>query len=297
MGTFGIRLRSEREKRGLRLVDVAKETGVAVHILAALEYDDFASLPDDEEARRHVRVYAEHLELDPQESIAEFNRALEASRPAPPEEAGEEEQGGEISGASGRRLHPALLVVAGVVIVLVVIVAWRWLGGADPDEEAAPGGLPVTVPETIEQDEPAVPEPAAEDGNEEQATEPVEPAQPPAAEPPPSEVTIIDYGVGTDVVDHRLVGKRERFAEGEQVSFWTRLQGGKTGERIRHVWLHEGRRMSSVPLRIGGWHWRTHSRKTMMPGSEGRWAVEARDEAGRVLARSEFYCTALPEPG
>jgi transcriptional regulator with XRE-family HTH domain len=295
MGTFGIRLRSAREKRGLRLVDVAKETGVAVHILAALEYDDFASLPGDEESVRHVRIYAEHLELDPQTAIDEFTDALEASRPAPVVEDGPEAEADDEAGTGIRTLHPALLAVAGIVVVLLVIVVWQWLAGDDPLPATAPETIEREDPAAIEQEEPAVPEPVADDGTEEQAAVPAEPEQPPAGAAP-SELTVIDHGIGADVVNHRLVGKRDRFAEGEQVSFWTRLQGGTAGERIRHVWLHEGRRMSSVPLTVGGWHWRTHSRKTMMPGSEGRWAVEARDETGRVLARSEFTCTATP-PG
>jgi hypothetical protein len=100
-----------------------------------------------------------------------------------------------------------------------------------------------------------------------------------------------EHGVGTGVVDRALVGEGNRFVEGEQVWFWTRVSGGAEGETIRHVWFHEGRETARIPLTLGGPHWRTQSRKILTIGMTGRWAVEAQDEAGRVIARSEFVCS------
>ena len=96
--------------------------------------------------------------------------------------------------------------------------------------------------------------------------------------------------MGTAVVSRQLVGESNRFREGSRIFFWTRAIGGKAGEVLRHVWLHDGRPVTTVSLTIGGPHWRTHSRKTLYAGSAGRWAVEARDAGGRVLARAEFAC-------
>ena len=101
---------------------------------------------------------------------------------------------------------------------------------------------------------------------------------------------ITEYGVGTAVENRQLVGQSDSFSEGTQVAFWTRVQGGSAGHRIEHVWLREGVQASRIALRIGGPNWRTHSTKTLRSGVAGDWAVEARDEAGRVLARSEFVC-------
>ena len=72
------------------------------------------------------------------------------------------------------------------------------------------------------------------------------------------------------------------------------MNAGAVGDAIRHVWIREGQETVSIPLTLGGPHWRTQSRKILTPGSAGRWAVEARDEAGRVLARSEFVCSPRP---
>jgi len=105
-----------------------------------------------------------------------------------------------------------------------------------------------------------------------------------------SGLSVDAFGVGTKVVDHRLEGEADQFDEGTQVVFWTRVVGGSEGQRIRHVWLREGEEVVSIGLTIGGGHWRTYSKKTMYPGSAGKWVVEARDESDKVLARSEFTC-------
>jgi hypothetical protein len=74
------------------------------------------------------------------------------------------------------------------------------------------------------------------------------------------------------------------------VYYWTRVVGGSEGDRIRHVWLHGGEEVVSIGLNVGGSHWRTYSSKMLPAGSTGAWAVEARDENGRVLSREEFTC-------
>ena len=68
------------------------------------------------------------------------------------------------------------------------------------------------------------------------------------------------------------------------------MQGGTRGDRIDHVWLREDVEATHVSLEIGGSSWRTYSIQTLFAGAAGDWAVEARDDAGRVLARSEFVC-------
>lgn len=85
-----------------------------------------------------------------------------------------------------------------------------------------------------------------------------------------------------------LQGRSDHFTLGSAAWFWTRVTSGRRGEVVRHVWIHEGRDVHSVALGIGSADWRTQSRKSLR--STGRWAVEARDARGRVLARDEFEC-------
>ncbi|PYT07553.1 MAG: hypothetical protein DMF49_07830 [Acidobacteria bacterium] len=130
---------------------------------------------------------------------------------------------------------------------------------------------------------------------------PVESATEPAAEPPAAPfprklpagataqtgwLTVPEFGLGRRIVNRRLEGQDERFDVGVVVLFSTRVLGGKRGKHIRHVWLHEGRAVQSIALQLRGPDWRTYSRKTIR--DVGQWAVEARDEQGRVLARETF---------
>jgi len=123
----------------------------------------------------------------------------------------------------------------------------------------------------------------------------------PVAEPPrPAEVTsasrlkVPDSGVGTDVVDRRLVGAGDHFEEGTVVWYWTRVLGGQPGDTIRHVWIHAGRTIGVAELEVDGAYWRTQSGRQLPQGSIGDWTVEARDLEGRVLASADFTCVAAP---
>ncbi len=100
--------------------------------------------------------------------------------------------------------------------------------------------------------------------------------------------SISEYGVGTAIENRQLTGEGNRFSKGSQVWFWTRVDNGNPGDRIDHVWLHEGVETASVSLELGGLRWRTYSAKLLH--SAGDWTVEARDEVGHVLARTEFVC-------
>lgn len=119
-----------------------------------------------------------------------------------------------------------------------------------------------------------------------------EPAR--AAPPPAAQLSVPDHGLGTGIHNRQLVGRSDRFVEGTEVWFWTRVVGGRQGDTIRHIWTHEGRESGRVPLTLGGEHWRTQSRKTLREGSAGHWVVEAVAVDGEVLARREFVCLAEP---
>jgi cytoskeletal protein RodZ len=146
---------------------------------------------------------------------------------------------------------------------------------------------PIT-PELAVESEPSTPERTVERA----AVEPesVRDVESPVTTPASPLPSVSEYGVGTGVENRQLVGEGNRFAEGTKVWFWNRIRGGASGQRIHHVWLHEGVEKTRVPLRLGGPHWRTQSNKTLWPGSAGDWVVEARDESGHVLARREFVC-------
>lgn len=76
--TFGPRLRSERERRGISLNALASRTKVAAELWAGLEANDFSKWPKGIFARAFVRDYADAVGLDANELVDEFCRLFPA---------------------------------------------------------------------------------------------------------------------------------------------------------------------------------------------------------------------------
>lgn len=72
--TFGPRLRSERERRGISLETLASVTKVGQELWEGLERNDFSRWPSGIFARAFVRDYARAIGLDADEVIDEFCR-------------------------------------------------------------------------------------------------------------------------------------------------------------------------------------------------------------------------------
>lgn len=65
----GAQLKAAREEKGLSLVQVAAQLKLSARQVAALEADDFSSLPGNTFVRGFVRNYARYLELDSQQLL------------------------------------------------------------------------------------------------------------------------------------------------------------------------------------------------------------------------------------
>ena len=72
--TFGPRLRSERERRGISLETIAVVTNVNIDLWQGLERNDYSRWPTGIFARAFVRDYAKALGLDADEVVDEFCR-------------------------------------------------------------------------------------------------------------------------------------------------------------------------------------------------------------------------------
>jgi transcriptional regulator with XRE-family HTH domain len=72
--TFGPRLRSERERRGISLETIASVTNVGVELWQGLERNDFSRWPTGIFARAFVRDYARAVGLDSDEIVDDFCR-------------------------------------------------------------------------------------------------------------------------------------------------------------------------------------------------------------------------------
>lgn len=70
--TLGARLRSQRERQGLSLADVADQTKIRLSLLQGLEQDDVSRWPSGIFRRSYIRSYAQAIGLDPGPVVREF---------------------------------------------------------------------------------------------------------------------------------------------------------------------------------------------------------------------------------
>src|SRR5579859_870500 len=74
-GTFGERLKRERELREVSLEEVSKATRISERFLQALENEDWAKLPGGVFGRGFVRSIARYLGLGEENLLAEYDLA------------------------------------------------------------------------------------------------------------------------------------------------------------------------------------------------------------------------------
>ncbi|HTS29206.1 MAG TPA: RodZ domain-containing protein [Bryobacteraceae bacterium] len=89
MTSIGETLRRERLRRGLTLVQIAADTKIGLHLLEAMEADEFDRLPGGVFTRSFLRQYAHALGLDEEEVVTWLKEQFEEPReplPAPPPE-------------------------------------------------------------------------------------------------------------------------------------------------------------------------------------------------------------------
>ncbi len=341
MASFGEKLKAAREDRGIELSDVSAATNVGVHLLEALEANEFARLPGGPFNKGFVRAYARHIGIDPEEAVSAYAREERSQGIRTPDVEREmpraetrliefRDDGDQVTLVLDWAMVKRILMGAGALVLLMAATWLLWPAGESgqdqgespaaiapsqpaaigepsqaqetiPENDPAPGNgaEPPATPAAQAEDTPPPPDPAPENREPaptrpepQVAATPPPPDPEPAVESDPSSLEVIDFGVGTGVSQRQLTGRADSFSVGTQVWFWTRTLGGKKDEILEHVWLREGRPVMTYQRTLGGPHWRNSSRKTLSPGSEGHWAVEARDAQGRVVARTSFDCTA-----
>jgi cytoskeleton protein RodZ len=69
---FGIRMKRQREERGVSLRRIADATKISVSALEALERNDISRLPGGIFSRAFVRSYAVEVGLDPEQTVRDF---------------------------------------------------------------------------------------------------------------------------------------------------------------------------------------------------------------------------------
>lgn len=280
---FGEMLRKARETRGVRLDLVTAKTRIPRHFLEALERSDLSSLPGGAFDKGYIRTIAGLLEIDPGPILQAYG--TEERRLGRGTRESEDRLLRELYSLvpeNKKRRSPlfrrpwlSIAIVASVALgsmaaAGVFLSASRNPPASPRHAESVP--LPAPGPEPVPERQPS------------------RAAQPPPALAPSVGLTVSGSGVGTGVIDRTLTGRADRFAAGTRVLFWTRVVGGRSGQMLRHIWLHEGRAVMRTRLDIGGPHWRTFSALTLPKDAAGPWTVEARGPDGSLLARQDFLC-------
>jgi cytoskeleton protein RodZ len=75
MGSFGDRMRREREMRGIKLEEISESTKISRRHLLAIEDEHFDRLPGGIFNKGFVRAYARYLGLDEEQAVQDFMTA------------------------------------------------------------------------------------------------------------------------------------------------------------------------------------------------------------------------------
>lgn len=148
----GPMMRAERERQNLTLEQVSRETRVTVSHLKAIEDMTPNLIGEAVYVKGHIRTYARHLKLDPDDTVTRYLR--ESAILADPEKQ-------EIAPPATARKLPMALPVLGMVIVALlaggaVYFAVRGTGSSAPTQSAqGPSTALATAPE-VEATGPAI---------------------------------------------------------------------------------------------------------------------------------------------
>src|SRR5271165_700227 len=129
MGSFGERLRREREMRGISLENIAESTKIGTRLLRALEEEHFDLLPGGIFNKGFVRAYAKYLGLNEDEAVADYLLAAGESNLDPRVIAEQNDSRIDRSGGGTGNSRAAGFPIIPVLILLIVIAAalggWR----------------------------------------------------------------------------------------------------------------------------------------------------------------------------
>jgi cytoskeleton protein RodZ len=160
MGSFGERLRREREMRGITLNEIGESTKISRRHLESLEKEDFESLPGGIFNKGFVRAYARYLGIDEEQAVADYSAA-----------ANEQEEPGdkfplEIHPEPNPKLNPKRstlpLILALLALVAVLAVFWARNKGRSLESTDTSSSAPAGTPHTAATPAPASPSPQPE---------------------------------------------------------------------------------------------------------------------------------------
>lgn len=181
MGSFGERLRKEREQKGISLEDISLETKIGTRLLRALEEEHFDQLPGGIFNKGFVRAYARHLGLDEEQLIQDYLAAI-GTPPVPAEETFPlpvpQREAQPDRPARRVRLGPPQEIPWGLLAIALLVIAlgfasWTYLHRPAEARREAPAAAPQPRPVSS----PAPGSPGSETAKPAQTSSPPAPAE------------------------------------------------------------------------------------------------------------------------
>jgi hypothetical protein len=105
----------------------------------------------------------------------------------------------------------------------------------------------------------------------------------------PADALKVEAKLCTGVQDRLPVGEATTFpATVDQVYLWTKIIGASGEITVKHVWVHNGKEMTTVDLPVKTAAYRTWSAKKILPHWTGQWEVRVVGPDGTTLATVPF---------
>jgi cytoskeleton protein RodZ len=148
MGSFGDKLRREREMRGVTLDEIAESTKIRRSHLEALEQEDFRDLPGGVFNKGFVRSYARFIGIDEDQAVADYaSVSNEVTLP-------QDQFPLEVHDKPDRQLNPRssqLPLIASVVALVVVVAGYVVYRAKHHQPESVPASVSAATREPAAQ--------------------------------------------------------------------------------------------------------------------------------------------------
>ncbi len=295
MESLGKYLKTEREIRDLSLEEVSRITRIRIHLLRAIEADQYESLPPWAYLKGFLTGYAKLLGLDPEAVLLRYQenlRPIEVPKYEPLKP-----QAKILS--SGKRAGSFSLFAIVMALVLFVLIS-LYYDSYEPSAGLSNSILPVQESITKRTGSRKIPTQAAAISLANASSVKTEAdhfiASTPTRGTPSFEVTRAALGTGIEPQGESFLPRGESSifsCDGRKVYFFNKIRAGKDG-KILHVWIWENKEFNRIEMDVRQPAWSVYSYLTLQPLLAGTWRVEARD--GDDILSSLTFKAIQPSP-